>query len=76
MKFERLSSIVIGAGLIVHKALGPGLLESAYEVCLAHDLTIRGLHVERQKNLPLEYKGVRLDCGYRLDMVVEDRHRG
>ena len=73
MKFEALSSIVIGAGLIVHRALGPGLLGSSYETCMAHELTIQGLDVERQKYLPLQYKGVRLDCGYRLDMVVNDK---
>ena len=71
MEFDRLSNVVIGAGIIVHKALGPGLLESAYEACAAYELTSQGLFVERQKPLPLEYKGVRLDCGYRMDLVVE-----
>jgi GxxExxY protein len=70
MKFEPLSNLVIGVGLIVHKALGPGLLESSYEACMAYELKARGCTVERQKPLPLKYKGVRLDCGYRLDLVV------
>jgi GxxExxY protein len=67
-----LSSQVIGAAIEVHKILGPGLLESAYEECLAHELYLRGLSLERQKLLPLTYKGERLDCGYRLDLVVEN----
>jgi len=54
----------------VHRALGPGLLESAYQVCLAHELTLRGIAFEQEKALPVEYKGVRLDCGYRLDFLV------
>jgi GxxExxY protein len=73
MEFDRLSNIVIGAAIIVHKALGPGLLESAYEACMAHDLINGGHTVERQKPLPLQYKGVRLDCGYRMDMVVDGK---
>lgn len=66
-----LTEQVIGAAIEVHRALGPGLLESAYEACLAHELAARGLHVERQVALPVRYKGVALDCGYRLDLVVE-----
>jgi GxxExxY protein len=62
---------VIGAALEVHRKLGPGLLESAYEACLAFELRERGLHVVTQCPLPILYKGVRLDVGYRLDMVVE-----
>jgi GxxExxY protein len=69
---NRLNSQVIGAAIEVHKILGPGLLESAYEDCLAHELQLRGLSVERQKLLPLVYKGKRLDCGYRLDLIVEN----
>ena len=69
---NRLSSQVIGAAIEVHKILGPGLLESAYEECLAHELHLRGVSFERQKLLPLVYKGERLDCGYRLDLVVEN----
>jgi GxxExxY protein len=64
---------VIGAAIEVHRALGPGLLESAYEACLAFELNDRGLELERQKELPLAYRGVQLDCGYRLDLVVERR---
>ena len=57
----------------VHKALGPGLLESAYEECLCHELGLRELAFERQRPLPVAYKGVRLDCGYRVDIVVEGK---
>ena len=63
---------VIGACIDIHKALGPGLLESAYEECLCHELSMVGLTFERQKALPVVYKGVKLDCGYRLDVVVEN----
>jgi GxxExxY protein len=66
------SEIVIGACIEVHRHLGPGLLESAYELCLAHELELRGLRVERQRPVPLRYKGISLDCGYRLDLVVDD----
>jgi len=64
---------IIGAAIEVHKHLGPGLLESAYEECLLHELRIRNMRVERQKGLPVVYKEVKLDCGYRLDLVVEGR---
>ena len=67
-----LTDQVIGAAIAVHRVLGPGLLESAYEACLFHELVARGLKVERQKPLPLMYEGVRLDCAYRMDLVVED----
>jgi GxxExxY protein len=63
---------VIGAAMEVHRALGPGLLESAYEACLVFELRERGLRVEQQKALPITYKTVKLDCGYRLDLVVND----
>jgi GxxExxY protein len=66
------SEIVIGACIEVHRHLGPGLLESAYELCLAHELELHGLRVERQRHVPLRYKGISLDCGYRLDLVVND----
>ena len=62
---------VIGAAIDVHRTLGPGLLESAYEACLAYELTQNGLHVERQKSLPVVYKEVNLNAGYRLDLLVE-----
>jgi len=63
---------IIGAAIEVHRHLGPGLLESAYEACLAYELTQLGFKVEQQKPLPVIYKQVALDCGYRLDLVVED----
>ena len=72
MDINELSSKIIGAAIEVHKALGPGLLESAYEECLSHELKIIGLSFERQKPLPLVYKNTILDCGYRLDLVVEN----
>ena len=62
---------MIGAAIEVHRALGPGLLESAYEACLAFEVAERGLTVERQKALPLVYKEVKLDAGYRLDLMVD-----
>lgn len=61
-----------GAAIEVHRRLGPGLLESAYEACLAFELHDRGLKIEQQKPLPVVYREVNLDCGYRLDLVVED----
>ena len=68
-----ISRDVIGAALDVHRALGPGLLESAYETCLAYELANRGLKVERQKDIPLHYKGVEMECGFRMDLLVESR---
>ena len=62
---------IIGAAIEVHRALGPGLLESAYEECLCHELHLRGLAFERQVDLPVSYKGVLLACGYKLDLIVE-----
>ena len=62
---------VIGAAIDVHRALGPGLLESAYQACLWHELTERRLSVERQRALPIRYKGIRVHCGYRIDFLVE-----
>jgi GxxExxY protein len=72
MDMNQLSSKIIGAAIEVHKSLGPGLLESTYEECLCHELSIQGLSFEKQKPLPIDYKGKRLDCGYRLDIVVEN----
>ena len=66
------SSPIIGAAIEVHRHLGPGLLESAYEECLCHELKLRGLDFKRQIDLPLMYKGLSLDCGYRIDLVVQD----
>jgi len=73
MSLNEITARIIGAAIEVHIALGPGLLESAYEECLSQELQLRGISFERQKPLPVKYKGARLDCGYRLDMVVEDR---
>ena len=71
MDINQLSNKIIGAAIEVHKTLGPGLLESAYEECLSHELGLRGLSYERQKPLPVKYKGQQLDCGYRLDIVAD-----
>jgi GxxExxY protein len=67
-----LTKEIIGAAIEVHRELGPGLLESAYEICLCYELRSRGLQVECQVPLPVTFKGVRLDCGYRIDAVVKD----
>jgi GxxExxY protein len=71
--YRSLTGKIIGAAIDVHRALGPGLLESAYEACLVYELRLRELKVEQQKPLPIFYKDVMLDCGYRLDLVVEDQ---
>ena len=68
-----LTGEVIGSAIEVHRTLGPGLLESTYEECLCRELTLRNIAYDRQKALPIHYKGVDLDCGYRLDIVVENR---
>jgi len=73
MDSHELSSKIIGAAVEVHKALGPGLLESAYEECLCHELSLQGMSFDRQRSLPVKYKGKKLDIGYRLDVVVENR---
>jgi len=70
-RLNRTTEAVIGAAIAVHRGLGPGLLESAYEACLAFELVDRGLGVERQKPLPVVYRDVELDCGYRVDLLVE-----
>ena len=70
MKFNEVTEAIIGAAIEVHRALWPGLLESAYEECLCRELTLRGVHFERQRELPIDYKGLRLDCGYRVDLLV------
>ena len=67
---NQLTELLIGCAIEVHRTLGPGLLESAYEVCLCRELTLRGIHFERQVAIPVEYKGVKLDCGYRSDLIV------
>ncbi len=72
MEFDELSKRVIGYAIEVHRFLGPGLLESTYEQCLAHELRQAGILFKLQYPLPVEYKGIRLDCGYRVDMLVND----
>jgi GxxExxY protein len=69
---EELTEQIIGAAIEVHRELGPGLLESAYEECLCHELHLREIKFQRQVDLPVRYKGLKLDCGYRLDIVVDD----
>lgn len=64
---------IIGCAIMVHKALGPGLLESAYEECLFYELSKHDLMVERQKGLPLIYENIKLDCGYRVDLLIENK---
>jgi len=73
MEFDELSNRVIGCALEVHRELGPGLLESTYEQCLARELKLNGIRFKLQHPQPVEYKGVRLDCGYRVDLPVEDK---
>jgi GxxExxY protein len=73
MKFFDLTPEIINAAIKIHRKLGPGLLESAYEACLAHELQQSGMRVERQKPVPLFYDTVKLDCGFRADLVVEGR---
>ncbi len=71
-ELNRWSGIIIGAAIEVHRELGPGLLESAYEACLKFELIQRGLQVADQRELPVVYKGLHVECGYRLDLVVEE----
>src|SRR5574341_2334465 len=71
-ELNKITEVIIGAAIEVHQALGPGLLESAYVACLAYELMQRGFKVIQQMPLPLEYKGVKLDCGYRIDLLIED----
>lgn len=72
MEFDPLSNKVIGLALVVHKELGPGLLESTYEKCLAHELRLNGIECITQQILPVSYKGLVLDCGYRIDLLIEN----
>lgn len=72
MERDPLTEQVIGCAIEVHRALGPGLLESTYQQCLAHELKLQGIPFRTEHPLPIEYKGVRLDCGYRLDILVND----
>jgi len=71
MEINELTERIIGAAIAVHRALGPGLLESAYEACMAHELVERGLKIVRQHRVPLVYKGVKLECAYIIDIIVE-----
>ena len=72
MVFSELSNRIIGCAIEVHRELGPGLLESTYEQCLAHELSLNRIDFKLQHPLPLEFKGIRLDCGYRVDVLVEE----
>ena len=73
MTENELSRLVVGCAMRVHSALGPGLLESAYEACLNYELIKSGLRVEAQKPLPLVYQSVKLECGYRVDLLIEGK---
>jgi len=72
MEFDALSNKVIGCALEVHKHLGPGLLESAYEQCLANELSINDIPFRLQQSIAVEYKGTKLDCGFRADLIIDD----
>jgi len=71
-KIDAIASVIVDSALKVHRELGPGLLESAYELCMAHELSKRGHSVERQKEQPVRYDGIVIDAGYRLDLLVDD----
>ncbi len=73
MQFDELSNRVIGCAIEVHRELGPGLLESTYEQCLAHELKLNGIAFTLQQSLPVTYKGLHLDCGYRVDVLVQNK---
>ncbi|HEY5270378.1 MAG TPA: GxxExxY protein [Anaerolineales bacterium] len=72
-ELNKITEAIIGAAIDVHRALGPGLLESAYQACLAYELIERGRKVEQQKALPIVYKNIHLDAGYRLDLLIDDK---
>ena len=72
-ELNELTEIVIGCAIEVHRSLGPGLLESTYEMCLCRELSLRNILFERQKPIPVIYKGVKLDCGYRADLIIDGR---
>ena len=72
MTVNEITESIIGSSIEVHRELGPGLLESAYRQCLCHELTLRGMPFVCERPLPVAYKGLRLDCGYRVDLVVAD----
>lgn len=73
MNENEIGDIVLGGAMKVHSALGPGLLESAYEICLAHEITKQGLSIKQQVLLPVQYNGLKLDAGYRLDLLVHNK---
>ena len=73
MEQDPLTGEVIGCAIEVHRVLGPGLLESTYQQCLARELTLHEVRFKLEHPLPVEYKGIHLDCGYRIDILVEDR---
>lgn len=73
METNEITNKIIGCAIKVHKVLGPGLLESAHQACLYYELVKSGLHVEKEKALPLVYEEVKLDCGYRMDFLIEHR---
>ena len=72
MEVNKITEAIIGCSIEVHKVLGPGLLESAYEECLFFELQKAGMHVERQKPVPVVYEEIKLECGYRIDLLVEN----
>jgi GxxExxY protein len=72
MEINEITEKIIGSAIEVHRLLGPGLLESAYEECLAFELQAKGLNIQRQKAVPVVYKEIKLDCGYRIDILVEN----
>ncbi|HTE18551.1 MAG TPA: GxxExxY protein [Armatimonadota bacterium] len=73
MRANEITEVVIGSAIDVHRALGPGLLESAYLACMCRELSLRGMPFVQERALPIAYKGVELDCGYRIDLLVADR---
>ncbi len=73
LHYEDLTEKLISAAIEVHRQLGPGLLESAYEECYCHELKLRDVSLERQKPIPLQYKGINLECGYRMDVVADKK---
>jgi GxxExxY protein len=73
MTYNELSYSVVGAAMKVHRELGPGLLEKAYQECLCYEIAQLGLCVEKEVSMPLTYRGVQLECGFRMDMLVENR---
>lgn len=70
---DKLTELIIGAAIQVHREIGPGLLESTYETCLCYELSLLNIKFERQKSFPIIYKGMKLDSGYRLDLIVENQ---